>query len=436
MRGSGLAWPVRWRDLVPIGARWFWWSPVRYFLPVFLGIESALVLDRGMPWRGEWAWTVDWPGSNVVILGPLLAGLAVWRTVSVRAGLSDSGEVMSPSGLAPLAELVGVIGWAWLAHGIAIITALSLTWSVHPDGVPDLLPLLPQFVHLAGYAGLGALLGALVPQPLMAPLTAITLLFAVTQFSAGHFPALWVYVGGATSSLVGLSYNPQVVLAQLVLGGGLFLLAFVVRRGPVDGLRVLRSAAIACGVPLAVAALWLAEGPDQYVPVASALEQSCMGEAPTVCVFEANRWAGPPLQHVFHALAQAARAEGAADLPARFEQSVPGQPTDPAVPTFVINSGSVTTTRADPWQAAHYFVLDRRCLSADASPPGVSIGRLQLLAEYLVMKAGLADAVPDPRLSDLMRSSPAHRAAWVVAALEASRQCRFADVPTPPGVTP
>jgi hypothetical protein len=414
--------------------RLMWWSPVRYLLPVFVGVELALLLDRGQPWRGEWAWTVDWVGSNVVLLGPIVAGVAAWRVVTVSSGLGEAAEVMSPSGVAPLVELVGVIGWAWLSHCLCVAAALLLTFSLHPAGFPGLLPLLPQFVHIAAYAALGAILGTVVPNPLMAPLTAISLLVAVTQFSAGRFPSLWVYVGGATTSLVGLRYNPQVVLAQLVMGVCLFLLAFAVRRSRASGLRLVKPLALASGIPLVAASSWLSGGPQQYVPVATMPAWACDGDAPTVCVHQANAWAKEPIERVLHALTAAARDEGAHQLPERFQQLSPGGEVDPTARAFVINPGSVSHGAADPLQFVHYFVLDTRCLTADASPPGIAIARLQLVSEYLVVKAGLAAeaTLADPALDALMSADPRGRAAWIVEALDASRRCQFSAVPPPP----
>jgi hypothetical protein len=97
--------------------------------------------------------------------------------------------------------------------------AAAFTLAEGPAQGPDLLPVLPQFALIIGFAGLGGVVGSLVPNPLLAPLTAIVLLY-LTQFYAASRLELWVAVGGATAPRSGLHYNPRVVAAQTFLGVG------------------------------------------------------------------------------------------------------------------------------------------------------------------------------------------------------------------------
>ncbi|MEU7277298.1 hypothetical protein AB0A69_00665 [Streptomyces sp. NPDC045431] len=57
-------------------------------LPV-IALEVVNLFQRGMPWRGEPLWTVDWFAISLFIVGPLLAGAAAVDA----ARLSKTGSI-------------------------------------------------------------------------------------------------------------------------------------------------------------------------------------------------------------------------------------------------------------------------------------------------------------------------------------------------------
>lgn len=414
---------------VRLSARFLAWSTGRFAMPVALGFEAVVLMSRTDQWRGEWAWTIDWIGGVVVLLGPFVAALCAWRAVAIRDLLGELGDVVRP-GRALTAELGGVVGWAWFAHACGLCVGLVLTAADGARGLPDLWPVVPQFAALAGYAGLGLLLGMLVPNPLIGPLTGVTLLFAVTQFSSSTLPSLWVYVGGATSSLVGLRYNPAVLLAQTLLGLGLAMAAFVVVRPWRGRVRIRWSAAPAL-LAIALPAAWLATNPDHYLPDDAAIARSCVGTAPTVCMLEASAASGPAVQSAFEALTVYARSIGVDAVPDRFDQTVAMQPRDRAR-LFVLNPGAVVGDHYAPEQASHYFVYDNRCLRGSPPPPS-AIDGLELLAKHLAVGARLVSAtqLADPALSALLAMPEQQRDRWAATALRASWSCDFGRVAMP-----
>lgn len=409
-----------------------WGSPARYVAPLFVGFEVVALMSRGQQWRGEWAWTIDWIGGILVLLGPVVAGVAAWRTVAARRFWADLGD-LAGAGRAARVEVVGVVLWASLCHVAGILGAIGITLSAHTPGSPSLWPVIPQFAAIVGYAALGLLTGSLVPNVLIGPLTTVTLLLTVTQFSSTRLPSLWVYVGGATSSLSGLHYNPRVAVMQTVFSLGLAGIGFFVRRPFVGRLQPGIPGLAVSAVALVVAASWLASSPDQYLVSRKSVDRTCIGTYPQVCMIPTSTTAAA-VQQAFTALTVAARAEGAVGLPRVFEQQVGGVSPTGTGREFFLNPGSVTNGVMDPAQAAHYFVFDRKCLASAGSPPPEAVARLVTVSEYLAVRAHLISAaeVSDPALNSALAAPEHVRRVWVRRSLEASFACQFPKVPSVP----
>lgn len=413
--------------------RIMWRSPTRYVTPLFIGFEVVALLSRGQQWRGEWAWTIDWIGGILVLLGPVVAGVAAWRTVAARKLWADLGD-LAGAGRAARAEVAAVVLWAALCHLGGLAVAIGITASAGASGFPSLWPVVPQIVAIAGYAGLGLLMGSLVPNGLIGPLTTVTLLLTVTQFSSTRLPSLWVYVGGATSSLSGLHYNPRVALAQTAFSLGLGGLGYFIRRPFVGRLQLGIGGLAVSVVALVIAATWLASDPDQYLVSTKQVDRTCVGARPRVCMVPASSTAGEAVQRALGALTAAARAEGVPNLPQTFEQQVGGVRATGTAREFFLNPGAVSGGRMDPAQAAHYFVFDRRCLATDDAPPAQAVARLVTVSEYLALKARLISPseISDPALVAALRAPERRRRSWVVRSLGASFRCRFDQVPNVP----
>ncbi len=426
------------RPALPPVVRALRWSPARYAVPVLFGIELAGLGNQsgGLSWRGEWAWTLDWVGGTVMLLGPVVAGLAAWRAVEVQRTLGEQVDVMPRPGRATLAELLGLVGWAWLCHALALVLAAVLTVQAGASGLPELAPLLPQFLMLAAFAGLGALLGTAVPSMLLPPFTTIGLLVATTQFASGTLPSLWVSVGGATSSLAGLRYRPDVLRWQLLLCLAVVALALAVRRsGPARGALVVQPAGYLALSGVVVAAGWLATTEQSRVePSRERVALTCMGSGPEVCVRPESRAAARPVQKVLATLEDTARAAGVPDLPGRFAQVVADDPNPEGARGFVLNPGAVQGSTADPTLLARYLVVDRACLGGEHAPDALAVGRLQVAEQLLLVRAGAVAPrqVADAALHAALGSPAAAQGRWLQAAFAAGASCAFHAVPPPP----
>jgi hypothetical protein len=106
---SWLAILARWFKMVP---SLFLWSPVRYVAPVFLCVDLACLWSRHGQWRGVWVSSLDWAGGSLLLLGPLIAGIASWRAVASAHSLGERGDVVAVGWTAARVELTMVIVWA------------------------------------------------------------------------------------------------------------------------------------------------------------------------------------------------------------------------------------------------------------------------------------------------------------------------------------
>jgi hypothetical protein len=412
-----------------------WWSPVKYLAPVFLAIDMACLWSRDGQWRGEWTSTIDWAGASLLILGPTVAGAAAWRIVSSSRGLGEAADVGGAGWRANRVEALSVFVWACVAHLVTVLVAVALTAS-RASGAPNPLPVLPQLALLLGYVGIGAAIANLISNPLVAPLVVVVLIYLVTQFSPGSVGELWVSVGGATTSLAQLHYNPHVLAAQTILGIVVGLLAMTVRRstlGRVELRPVLLSISV---LPAVAVAYWLGTGPQHYLFDDTLPDLVCTGHEPTVCTTPASGHAVRPLQVLWSQEAAVLRASGVSPVPGEFD-GVDSATTLPAGHrSFSMNDVATAGGQIDAVNATLYLLVDRgRCLTGSTPPPAVAISRLQVAAAYLLAKAGLEPRGQqrEPVVQRLV-SMPQQRAMpWLRQVFVASAACDFDAVPTAPG---
>lgn len=94
---------------------------VEFLLP-FLAVSGFFLFSRGIPWRHEWAWALDWASGSTLILGPLVSSATAWvvaRWHGVRQLMMST-----PRGWAfDLMLTVRVIALAWLALTAVLLRA-------------------------------------------------------------------------------------------------------------------------------------------------------------------------------------------------------------------------------------------------------------------------------------------------------------------------
>ena len=184
---------------------------------------------------------VLWPdlsvavGQGATLIGPVLAGAAVWMAGRERRrGLT---ELLDTTPRAPfarlLAMLIGTLGWGVLAYGMFVIGALLWTARRATWGGPDGWPLMVGLLALGTYATLGFLIGTVIPSRLTAPLVALTVFLVqvslpfLDRIHPAIYPLQWLFPTAYISNSVWFGSRPAVAPFQMLFSVGLTALGLV-----------------------------------------------------------------------------------------------------------------------------------------------------------------------------------------------------------------
>ncbi|MEV0269763.1 hypothetical protein AB0H43_13365 [Hamadaea sp. NPDC050747] len=282
-----------------------------------LGIEVMVFLLRGMPWRGEGMWTVEWFAVSLYIIGPLAAGAAavdaarLTRPGNIHLVTAVHGQ-WRPLGRAVLwnAAPLAAIHLAVTAVGLLAgqVDKPSVGWLAMAAGA------LVQCLVIAWYAALGSVVGRAVSPALAGLLGAglgFILSYAIGDAATGNSFQL-LALGAATVSRIGLRYDSAYLAGQaavLTLTSMLFVLASIRLHGrwkapsASGALALLAAAGLIIASPMVLPA-------KRTVPVAGVEPQTCRGNAPQVCVYYEHRRFAPILDQRVRLLSDAAQAAG------------------------------------------------------------------------------------------------------------------------------
>ncbi|MFJ6940000.1 hypothetical protein [Streptomyces sp. NPDC101132] len=335
-------------------------------LPV-AGLEVMNFLQRGMPWRGESLWTVDWFAIALFIVGPLLAGAA-----AVDASrLSRPGNIhLVLATSRPHRPYFRAAAWCALpvlgVHLLTIATGIAVG-GVH--GTPAWFGLagavLVQCLAICWYVAIGSAIGRLTSPLLAGAIAAIgafTFIYLLGEGSSGRFEPL--SLGGATVSRLGYQYSAGYLLAQIavfaITGAALLLLPICQRSGRVIPTRIGASA-------MALIALIALGGqyalPDQRLIAKAETPTDCTDAEPTVCLYpEHQRFQDQAVGHV-RTLTKAARARGYdALVPKRVEElSRTYRVTSPDIAGLEISADAYATGKVTLEEVASGLVRPLHC---------------------------------------------------------------------------
>ncbi|TFH72120.1 hypothetical protein [Cellulomonas sp. HD19AZ1] len=279
-----------------------------------IAAEMSVALQRGMQWRGDLIWTVDWVPVSFIIVGPVVAGLAAIDTASSARGASHlfARPVTRTPAFAITLAYGTVVGAAHLAVlGVALIVSDPPVWDPWVG-----VAVLVQLAMLTLFATIGTTLGrfvGVVMAGVLAALSVFGLLFVAS--APGDGPALLEF-GGATLPRIGYAYSPIFLSSQLVLLSTAIAALLLLR--PVDPIhkpRPSRSDLVAAGAALVAVAVGSAYLPGQRLVAVEASPTLC-GAVQTVptCFYPQHRRVMPVFQEQFWVLVSAARENGYEDL--------------------------------------------------------------------------------------------------------------------------
>lgn len=343
-------------------------------------LELYNIIDRGMPWRGELVWTIDWSGTVLVLVGPILAGAA-----AIDAGRFAHAGTGYLTASTQSARRVYFLSFAAAAlpamvvHVAAVLAALVLS---SPDSqlsaVPSAVVVLSQLCGIAFYAALGSVCGRFAGSVVGGPVAVILCILLFWQFGTSTAKFSVLMFGRATSSLLGLQYNNVYSLVQVgfLALAALALIAIPVR--VVSGRRrpprtaVLALAVAAIGAPLLAPIIKI----ERFERV-SVAPTSCSGSQPVVCMYPDHERFLPSAEQSLARLHKGAATLGVADLLAsHVKERVPGE--GPArdgqgriqIPVDSFRSGELT-----PFELANDLVVPYHCpeLYGDR-PPSFQFG--------------------------------------------------------------
>ncbi|MFE2326633.1 hypothetical protein ACFXD5_22325 [Streptomyces sp. NPDC059385] len=257
--------------------------------PFFLLLVVLNTLLRPMPWRHEPMWAVYQYNFTVMLLGPLLAGVAAWE--GHRLSRADAFLSAHHRPLAMLAAAwAALLAWSSAAFvlGLALVLGLVTSAGTPPTlGLPELLTPLPALTLLGLACAVGLTAGWLGGDggKLAAPMTAIAVFLAFLLLYAGDLSE-FVMVGGATSSLVGLRPKAGTQTSQVTFYVAATLLALLAGAWSA-ALHRLRPrhflAAAATAVFCALSAGHLAAADPLYLEARPG-DVRCHGTQPQICL--------------------------------------------------------------------------------------------------------------------------------------------------------
>lgn len=346
-------------------------------------LEALNFFQRGMPWRGEGMWTVEWFAIALFVIGPLATGAAAVDA----ARLSRPGAVHLVVG-APRPALAYVRAAAWCAgplmavHLLAIgagvlagpVTAPSVGWPAMAAAAAV------QCLAIAWYVALGSAIGRFA-SPLVAGIAGGVAGFVAHYLlsnARGDDRFALLDLGAATVSRLGLEYRTDYLLAQAVVlaatAAALLWAPLRVRSGH-------RVPGVAGAGALVAAVAVLGAGPlvlpDTRVTTAPQPPRHCVAGADVeVCLYHEHRrfeeLVVPPLQR----LATAARQEGYdALVPARFVESSRSYEADapdaPDAVAFSLPTEAYAQDRLPVARLVRRLVAPSHCdaLRAETPPP-------------------------------------------------------------------
>ena len=406
-------------------------------LPLLVVAEVFACLSRGTPWLGEWAWTIDWINGAIIVVGPLLGGLSALDASQVfRRGETPWVASLPRGWLMPFT----LIASNWLVgvgiHISALIAGSAANLYVGAEGPVKLQSVPTALLVLAACASIGVLSGALLPNPVTAPLCA-AVLFGVTVVGADASSPLRVFrPGGSTGTLVGLTWDGAFLTQAVGALSAITLLCCVLlfaRTSPSLPRRALAGIGVAALLGLCAWGSLFIWQPDRLSVSKSETEFVCDKGLITVCL---DRRTARSLNSLGESIREAASplVSAGAPVPRVFTQIVPGQPPRSDGPLFLesdrVNAGSISVDEAIP-----YVLVPSNCdaLTSERPPPIAYYDARLLVSRWILLRLGKLDAdmvVTDPNRAWL-EGEPQVQERWITETYEFFANCEFDRVSLP-----
>jgi hypothetical protein len=405
-----------------------------FAIPAILGVELIALFSRGTPWRGEWAWTIDWANGATILGGPVLAGVVAFdvQRVSKSAWLSVTRGFRRGQ-LLPLHVAVASWACATAIHFAIVALAGIMTATTSPTGrIPfELIALGP--IVLAAFAGIGMVFGAYWPSVMSSPAAVIVAFLLTYAGAAGIIPKVF-RVGGTTGSLVGLRTDYRVLFTSvsfLVALALLSMIAVALRNRPMVSMLPLAIGGIAVLVTTAGLADLKANGDHRFQLAVRPPPYICAGRAPQVCLAEGTTRQLPGLAAEMNRQASVLQTRGIA-LPTRFVQDIPGRQPPTGEGVIIMATDQVNRSEPDRQAVAAFLATPAACEAfyQGTAPPEVALRARVILADVIRARMGipLVDYYP-PGGEQWIRGPGSEE--WLRSTYKALRECDLENVQLP-----
>jgi hypothetical protein len=305
--------------------------PVGYFLRNGLVLwaaglvataEIAAMAQRGLQWRGDLVWTIDWLPVSFILVGPVVAGFSAMDTARTATGALHlfRNPVSRTPAFAIAVSYTVILG---LTHLFVLVGALVLSAPpVGDDAAP--LAVLCQVLILAFFSALGTAAGRFVGPVLAGVSGALAAFGMVYLLSAPSRHLMLLEIGGATIPRIGYAYSASYLGYQSV--ALLFAIAALLVLRPLEGRRRRQvtwgDTAVACVLVAGVVAISFTVRSDRLAAVDAQPTYCGAVSAVPTCFYPQHRRVAEAFQEQFWILVESARENGYGDLlPAKVEEA-------------------------------------------------------------------------------------------------------------------
>jgi hypothetical protein len=278
-------------------------SPMRWWFPVLVAVDLAMLLLRSRTWIGVWPQASAAAQLPTFYFGMALAAGAAWSAGRVARAEAEELLLQMPR---PAWQREGVnLAAVWLyglaAYLVGVVVAAVLSFGSAGPGFLWLSYLILGLSMITLSAGIGHLAGRLFRSRFVAPLVAVPLVFLNTFLRQGQDHVFYVLSGPVQ---VGVSAAPLAARLAVALTVAALAVTIIPLAERADARRTPRRyapSAIAGGLVIAAVAALATTGPLRYARPAPA-RPLCSADTPRVCVWREDRKYLPIASQMAHRL--------------------------------------------------------------------------------------------------------------------------------------
>ncbi|WP_105566119.1 hypothetical protein [Microbacterium halophytorum] len=256
-----------------------------------VALADALVVTTRVSWLGLFGYTAEWVNGALYVTSPLIAGSAAF---TARSFLRP--DVLALLGARTHRAIWRLVVRVWMriavvfafAHYVVIGVALCATALFSGSGAVAWQPFVYALLPIGMAVAVGVAIAGVFPRTWGAVL-AVVVSYSIWFVAVVTDSIVPINVGGATISLVGLSYSVAGLVvscvAALVVTGSFLLAGLAALRTTSFAIRVSSVVGVAILIMVAGPAFGQFSRPSPFVPSAEPAF-TCAGVAPRVCLTE------------------------------------------------------------------------------------------------------------------------------------------------------